>query len=104
MVQGELAATLKYVLTGVVLLIGAAVLMRYLRRSSAQKRVCESWLAGRTKPATGVEAVSQWLFRRLSRPSGLLLLLAAYFLLHWLLRITAGGGFELDEARSCCSG
>lgn len=38
LVQGELAATLKYVLTGVVLLIGAAVLMRYLRRSSAQKR------------------------------------------------------------------
>ena len=48
--------------------------------------------------------MSQWLFRRLSRPSGLLLLLAAYFLLHWLLRITAGGGFELDEAEQLLFG
>ena len=47
--------------------------------------------------------MSEWLFR-FSRPSGPLLLLAGYFLLQWVLRITMGGGFELDESEQLIFG
>lgn len=48
--------------------------------------------------------MTAWLLRSLSRPSGTMLLLAGYFLLQWLLRITMGPGFELDEAEQLLFG
>jgi len=42
--------------------------------------------------------LSRWLLRQLQGTRGVLLVLIGYFLLQWLLRITAGGGLELDEA------
>ncbi len=44
------------------------------------------------------------LFRRYPPPAGLLLLLAGYFLLHWLLRVTGPGGLEMDEAEQMVLG
>lgn len=44
------------------------------------------------------------LFRRYPNPRGLLLLLAGYFLLQWLLRVVLGGGYEMDEAEQLILG
>jgi len=48
--------------------------------------------------------MTDWLFRSFARPSGPLLFLAGYFLLQWLLRITMGPGFELDESEQLLFG
>lgn len=46
----------------------------------------------------------QRLFQRFPNPVGYLLLLAGYFLLQWLLRVSTAGGFEMDEAEQLILG